>query len=213
MTRTAPTQALFTCSSAGGSTWTLQTTLVPDESAVGDRFGDALAMANGRIVVGASRVDGVVSNVGRIYVFRDGGGEWEQEVALFVVGAVAGDCLGVSVAASDDMVIGGAENVDTYGTDSGAACVFRGLSDCNENGVLDVCDVMRGFSADANGNAVPDECECPGDLDGDGYVGLYDLAALMGAYGVDAGGDVDGDGDTDLYDLAALMGLYGSYCP
>ena len=31
-------------------------------------------------------------------------------------------------------------------------------NDCNENGVLDACDLADGESDDANGDGVPDEC-------------------------------------------------------
>ena len=33
--------------------------------------------------------------------------------------------------------------------------------DCNENDVLDTCDILGGTSQDMNGNGIPDECECP----------------------------------------------------
>jgi hypothetical protein len=57
---------------------------------------------------------------------------------------------------------------------------------------------------------------CP-DLDGDGFVGLSDLAQLLAHYGTTAGatfedGDLDGDGDVDLADLASLLALYGTPC-
>ena len=59
---------------------------------------------------------------------------------------------------------------------------------------------------------------CFGDLDGDGYVDLGDLAQVLGRYGMPAGatyadGDLDNDGDVDLADLAALLGVYGTVCP
>lgn len=50
---------------------------------------------------------------------------------------------------------------------------------------------------------------CGADLDDDGDVDLFDLAALLAAFGRDQGGDLDADGDTDLADLAILMGSYG----
>ena len=58
---------------------------------------------------------------------------------------------------------------------------------------------------------------CPGDLNGDGVVGLADLAQLLSNYGTTSGatyedGDMDGDGDVDLADLAALLGVYGTTC-
>jgi len=56
---------------------------------------------------------------------------------------------------------------------------------------------------------------CPGDFDGDGVIGLGDLAVLLANYGVSqpSGGDVDGDGDVDLEDLSTLLSLYGTSCP
>ncbi len=56
-----------------------------------------------------------------------------------------------------------------------------------------------------------------GDLDGDGVVGLSDLAILLTHYGMTSGmtysdGDLDGDGDVDLSDLGALLAVYGDSC-
>lgn len=59
---------------------------------------------------------------------------------------------------------------------------------------------------------------CPGDLNGDGEVGLADLAALLAHFGVPDGatfedGDLDGDGDVDISDLAILLANFGATCP
>ncbi|MBU0617824.1 MAG: hypothetical protein KKI02_08915, partial [Planctomycetes bacterium] len=58
-----------------------------------------------------------------------------------------------------------------------------------------------------------------GDLDRDGDVDLYDLAALLGAYGTCEGdpmynpdADLDGSGCIDLADLAELLGNCGETC-
>jgi hypothetical protein len=58
---------------------------------------------------------------------------------------------------------------------------------------------------------------CFGDLDGDGEIGVSDLARLLASYGTASGatyemGDLDGDGDVDLSDLAALLSVYGTDC-
>jgi len=58
---------------------------------------------------------------------------------------------------------------------------------------------------------------CFADLNGDGTVGLPDLAQLLSNYGSTSGaayddGDLDGDGDVDLADLAALLATYGTAC-
>ncbi len=57
--------------------------------------------------------------------------------------------------------------------------------------------------------------ECEADLDGDGSVGAFDLAILLGAWGpvpTPDPPDFDGDGDVDAFDLAILLGAWGS-CP
>jgi len=61
------------------------------------------------------------------------------------------------------------------------------------------------------------EAPCPGDIDGDGSVGLTDLAVILANYGTPSGagpedGDLDGDGDVDLSDLAILLGAFGTIC-
>ena len=58
---------------------------------------------------------------------------------------------------------------------------------------------------------------CAADFDGDGTVGLSDLATLLAGYGAASGaeladGDLDGDADVDLSDLAALLAVYGTVC-
>ncbi len=59
-----------------------------------------------------------------------------------------------------------------------------------------------------------DGSDCPGDLNGDGYVGQQDLGILLAWYdsGTD-GGDLDGDGDTDQSDLGILLAYYDTNCP
>ncbi len=63
--------------------------------------------------------------------------------------------------------------------------------------------------------------ECLADLDGDGSVGLVDLATLLSAYGTvrdktggayDSDADLNRDGVVDLSDLALMMGVYGESC-
>ncbi|MFN0134942.1 MAG: right-handed parallel beta-helix repeat-containing protein [Phycisphaerae bacterium] len=56
---------------------------------------------------------------------------------------------------------------------------------------------------------------CIGDLDGDRFIGLSDLAILLANFGcaIECTGDVDGDGDVDLTDLANLLGVFGTACP
>ena len=88
------------------------------------------------------------------------------------------------------------------------------IPDCNNNGVLDECDIADGFSRDDNNNGIPDECEIPGDLDGDGSVGVKDLLILLGSWGScddcnDCIADLDGDCTVGVGDLLILLGNWG----
>jgi hypothetical protein len=57
--------------------------------------------------------------------------------------------------------------------------------DCNENGTLDSLDIAYGWSADANADGIPDECEslCPSDINRDGVVNIQDLLNLILSWG------------------------------
>lgn len=58
---------------------------------------------------------------------------------------------------------------------------------------------------------------CNEDLDGDGTIGLQDLAVLLAHFGqsgaTPADGDIDNDDDVDLQDLGFLLASFGSNCP
>lgn len=73
-------------------------------------------------------------------------------------------------------------------------CVTLPFRDCNDNGILDSCDVAKQDcngngvpdecdGPDLNNNGVPDDCECLADLDGDGEVGLLDFQRLLTDWG------------------------------
>lgn len=109
--------------------------------------------------------------------------------------------------------------------------------DCNDNGVLDECEIADGMATDCNGNAVPDECELalfdcngngvlddcefgPADIDGNGVVDVFDLIALLSAWGPCPGcpediTDATGtgpDGVVDVFDLIELLQAWTA-CP
>jgi len=52
---------------------------------------------------------------------------------------------------------------------------------------------------------------CPTDLDGNGTVGAFDLAILLGNWGPNPGhaADLNGDGAVDAGDLAILLDDWG----
>lgn len=83
--------------------------------------------------------------------------------------------------------------------------------DCNRNGTPDATDIAAGTSADADGDGVPDECACNGDLNADGSVSAADLALLLASWGPCAKcpADLSGDGVVAADDLAALLSNWG----
>ena len=83
--------------------------------------------------------------------------------------------------------------------------------DCNRNCVPDYQDIAGGYSEDSNGNGIPDECDCIGDINGDGSVSVLDLILLIDAWGsTDSPAcDLDGDGFVGVLDIVALVSEWG----
>ena len=55
----------------------------------------------------------------------------------------------------------------------------------------------------------------PGDIDGDGIVGITDFLALLAAWGPNPGhpADLDGDGFVGITDFLLLLANWGPACP
>ena len=73
-------------------------------------------------------------------------------------------------------------------------------------------DVPPSLSGEASFDFVFEvEMACAADLDGDGTVGAFDLAELLGSWGKCEGcpADLDGDGAVGPFDLALLLGNWG----
>ena len=82
---------------------------------------------------------------------------------------------------------------------------------------LDAIGIINALALnDTNMNGVPDECDCPGDTNGDGMVDFTDLNAVLGNWNqsVPPGtmGDIDGNGQVDFADLNAVLANWGTSC-
>ncbi len=87
-------------------------------------------------------------------------------------------------------------------------------ADCNDNDIPDECEIAAGAVPDKNGNGIPDECEIPGDIDGDGMVGISDLLILLASWGLCADcdncpADLNDDCTVGIADLLILLGNWG----
>jgi len=96
--------------------------------------------------------------------------------------------------------------------------VYTGqLSDCNQNGVLDLIDILDGTAADADDNGIIDTCEptCFGDVDGDGMVGIIEFMQVIADWGAcpalpaPCESDYNRDGDVGINDLLTALARWG----
>ena len=94
------------------------------------------------------------------------------------------------------------------------------VADCDGNAIPDSCDIEGDSLLDRNNNGIIDDCECLSDIaggdgigDGDGFIDISDLLALLGLWGT-AGpvGDLNFDQTVDVEDLLLLLGEWGEDC-
>ncbi len=204
---------VFNKPKAGWTDMTETAKLTASDGAAFDEFGWSVSISGDLAVIAAPRDDDAGSSSGSAYVFHFDGFDWIEQAKLTASDAAGGDIFGQAVSVSGESAVIGAR-LDDDGASSGSAYIFRSLGDCNENGELDLCDIVDGFSTDDNNNGIPDECECPWDLDGSGSVGASDLLSLLASWGPckDCPADFNGDGNVGASDLLALLANWGP-CP
>ncbi len=186
-----------------GVAWGFSQKVTAFDGARLDRFGWALAVRGGVLVVGAPYHASAGANAGAAYLYQHDGAGWAFAAKLSSSDVVAGDSFGAAVAVGQTEALVGAPGDDDGGSASGSAYAFHGLRDCDENGLLDLLEGDHGAgpcgsggAADADGDGVADEVDnCPDvanadqlDADGDGAGDACD--ACPG----DALNDADGDG-------------------
>ena len=207
------------------SDWIQEQKLAGSDLDEADGFGFAVSLSDNVALIGARGHDDGGLGSGSAYVFRFDGSNWIEQAKLLAADPAAIDEFGFAVAISaDGLAAIGALNDDEAcpgnpDCNSGSAYIFGGLSDCNNNGELDLCEIADGNVTDKNNNGIPDECEtppCPWDLNGDGTVGVGDLLALFAVWGPCPGlpcpGDLNGDGTVGVGDLLILFANWGP-CP
>lgn len=144
--------------------WVWLAKLLPSNGTTGDVFGETVGLSGDIVVVGGSRHQAAAPVPGAGYAFKRPASGWQdmtETVELFPTDSAPGDHFGgeTGLGVSDGIAVIGALYSDGNGEDSGSAYAFHGLSDCNGNGILDICDVDDGTSLDVNGNGLPDECD------------------------------------------------------
>ena len=174
---------------------------------------------NGDRLVMMTRIEGLPDDCYAVHSFRFEQNQWAYQGTSLVDCSVYGNWFGLTTAISGDNFATSAMLDDEAAHGAGAVFAFNlNDADCNNNGVCDRIDIADGTSWDIDGNGIPEECDCVGDLNGDRVVDLDDLAQLLGHYAATGDvsyyqGDLDFDGDVDLDDLAEMLSRYGDTCP
>ncbi|MCB9852238.1 MAG: hypothetical protein H6819_04010 [Phycisphaerales bacterium] len=150
-------------------------------------FGRSVAVAEETIVVGAVSVSQLDSNyyrLGKAYVFQRQGGVWSETAFLapYSLQDPEQALLGNDVACSGNLAVVGAPGLIVTGTIGnppppgswvdGAVYPLTLANDCNNDGVLDACEISGG-ATDLNGNERPDACEP--DCNANGLLDEYEL--------------------------------------
>ena len=157
-----------------GTLWLQRMKLTANDAKAGDLFGNAVAMDDTTVLVGAPGVDDAGPEAGAAYVFVQVGDEWIQQARLIADDLEIFDRFGSAVAVHADTAIVGAHGKDEVGADSGVAYVF-----------------VRSGNSWTQQAKLTHQGAVPGDLFGFA-VGVYENNALIGAYRSDAAGPDSG---------------------
>jgi hypothetical protein len=112
----------------GDAGWTLVQSLRPQVDEGDDGFGDALAIDDATLFVGAPRADDVPFVSGTLYVFQRQGGSWSQTQRLLSSDLEPANYFGESIALDEDRALVGARGKATS-TGAGAVYVFERAAD------------------------------------------------------------------------------------
>lgn len=104
-----------------GDQWQQQAKIEPEDGVKADYFGNSVAIAGERIVVGASGKDlGNTSDAGKVYTFYRSGTQWYQSQSITAPDLEANDNFGASLDIDGPRVVIGAPSDDRVG----AAFIF-----------------------------------------------------------------------------------------
>ena len=129
--------------------------LIASDGAVGDSFGQAVAISGSIAVVAAPSDSDNGANSGSVYVFNARTGA--QRFKLTASDGESGDLFGWSVSVSGNYIIIGAPGDDDQGTDAGAAYVFSSATGAELRKVIPPASSDEdwfGFSVDVVGGKI-----------------------------------------------------------
>jgi hypothetical protein len=156
-----------------GTTWTEEVTLLAEDGAANDHFGQSVALRSATALVGADEddtLDGV--DAGSVHVFSRAGTAWTKQATLRAAGGAASDHFGWSVSLSVDgtrAAVGAYADDTPSGVDAGSVRVFGRIS----------AGWVEGLTLLGSGSRAADQVGYAVSLAGDGS------RVLVGAPGTD----------------------------
>jgi hypothetical protein len=106
--------------------WEQEAKLTAPDGQSGDRFGHAVSISDGVVVVAAPYHDESANNDGAAYVYRHDGTDWILEQKLIASDQSINDQFGYSTSISGDVIVVGAHYGDADGiVSAGKAYVYR----------------------------------------------------------------------------------------
>jgi len=113
-----------------GSDWIEQEKHTASDGNTGDLFGCHVSIDRNRIAIGAYRNRDLGANSGSIYIFKNDGSNWNEELKIISSDGDPGDYFGLPVSITGNYVLAGARNDDDLGNNAGAAYIYdlSGLS-------------------------------------------------------------------------------------
>jgi hypothetical protein len=192
-----------------GTSWTQSQIIGPPDGLPWTNVGGAVKLRGDWLAIGAPEPTNGV-HFGGAWILRRDSEQFRTQRRLVLPGLGAGTGFATRVALVDDgdaatVFVQAPKPIETATVHQYDAAPI----DCDESGYDDACELAQGFVADANRNGVPDACDSPADLNGDGVVNGADLGLLLSAWGSGGLGDLDGSGTVDGSDLGLLLAAWG----
>ena len=154
-----------------------------------EEFGASLSKSGDVLLVASPQRWSSPPGHGAGYVYFYNGVNWVEKGKLIPSDGETYDSYAASVSLDGDQAVIGAFEWDyddggVPGRVVGAMYIFDYLSDCDDSGVLDICDIASGSLNDADDNGMPDECEVPtcelmGDVNDDDVLNALDVAGFV----------------------------------
>ncbi|MEW6746354.1 MAG: FG-GAP repeat protein [Planctomycetota bacterium] len=110
-----------------GATWVEEQKLLPDTSRPDTRFGTAVAVRDGLLVMGAPGEGETIAGAGAAYLYAEQGGQWVRLRELAASDAASGDSLGGAVAIDGSFAAVGASRSDVAGEASGSVYLYSAI--------------------------------------------------------------------------------------